>query len=196
MLSITARFVARANRKLAQQTVCRTMSALTIDKSPKEVALEDLPRLDPAKLFTEVDDTSIRTQLAKLREIENDLASQVALKQEPMDWAHWQSNIQFPGLVDELKKIHESIPVPNIEEEKRRIAKETEETFNPIIEEFAKLAKEAEEEMMTLEKRADDVTYLRDNIRELTVDEFLDKYPTVKASIEEDIANNRWLVTD
>lgn len=195
MLRSTARVVARTTQISIPRTFSRMMSSLTIDNSPKEVTLEDLPRLNPAEFFKGLDDNAVRVQLSKLREIENELVSQMSTKEEPLDWAHWQSDVHFPGLVDELKEIHENIPVPNVEEEKKRLAMETEETFGPIIKEFTRLAEEAEEEMVALEKRAADVTYLRDNVRDLTVDEFLEKYPTVKASIEDDIANNRWFVS-
>lgn len=157
--------------------------------------MDDYPRLNPAEFFKEIDDNAVRAQLSKLREVENDIASQMRIEEEPLDWAHWQSSVQFPGLVDELKKIRESIKMPDIEEEMRVHEKKLEDTFGQIIVEFERMAEDAEEEMVALEKRAANITYLRDNVRDLTVDEFLEKYPTVKASIEDDIANNRWLVS-
>lgn len=192
MLATTARLVTRATRSNVARTMPRALSSLTINTSPKEVALEELPRFEPSEWFKSFDEAAIRSHLAKLRDIENDLLSSMSTKEEPLDWDHWNSVIKYPGLVDELKKIHESLPIPDVEEEKKRLVAATEATFAPMIAEFEKLAIEGEAETVELEKRAAEVTYLRDNVGELTVEEFLEKYPGVKASIEDDIANNRW----
>eukprot|EP00177_Eucheuma_denticulatum_P006356 GFKZ01011587.1.p1 GENE.GFKZ01011587.1~~GFKZ01011587.1.p1 ORF type:complete len:197 (+),score=46.12 GFKZ01011587.1:97-687(+) len=192
MLATTARLVTRTARSNIARSMPRALSSLTINTSPKEVALEEIPRFEPSEWFKSFDEAAIRGHLAKLRDIENELVSSMAAQEESIDWDHWKSVIKYPGLVDELKQIHESMPVPDAEEEKKRLAEAAEATFAPIIAEFEKLAMEGEAETVELEKRAAEVTYLRDNLGELTVEEFLEKYPGVKASIEDDIANNRW----
>lgn len=196
MLATTARLVSRATRSNVARTMPRAMSSLTINTNPEQVALEDMPRFEPAEWFKSFDEAAIRGHLAKLRDIENDIVSSMMAEGEPLDWDQWRSTIKYPGLVDELKQIHDSLPVPDVEEEKKRLVTETEATFAPIIAKFEQMAADGEAATVELEKRAAEVTYMRDNVADLTVEEFLDKYPGVKASIEDDIANNRWFAEE
>lgn len=156
----------------------------------------DIKRFQPQEWFASFEDPIVRAELNKIREVENDLLQTVSAKTVPIDWSYWAEEIKYPGIVDELKEMHESTPVPDIESEQAKAEEQIESIFNPIIEEFSKLASEAEAETKELEKRAEEVAYLRENIKELSVDEFLEKYPTVKKSIEDDLANNRWFVRD
>ncbi|PXF48543.1 ATP synthase subunit d, mitochondrial [Gracilariopsis chorda] len=156
----------------------------------------EIQSFDPSQWFPQFSDTAVRSELSKIRDIESELMQALDVKEVPIDWEQWNIQIKYPGLVDELKSLYEATPVPDIAETKKAIDDEIEAVFQPIIEEFSKMAKEAEAETAELEKRCEEITYLRDNIANLTVDEFLDKYPAVKKSIEDDIANNRWFVRD
>lgn len=193
MLSIAARQLARANRGLvASRITPRAFASAAANKSTG-----DLERFEPGEWFQDFSDPQIRSQLNKLREIENDVISTVSPKMEAsLDWSEWESEIKYPGLVKELKAIHDKVPIPDVEAEKAQLAKKLDDIFTPIMAEFAQLAKDAEAETLELEKRASEITYLRDNLNKLTVDEFLEKYPSVKASIEDDIANNRWFINE
>lgn len=196
MLSLAARRLALASRgSVSMRLATRPASSAALGKA-KATRMEDFKPLEPAEWFPEFEDAGVRTQLLKLREMENDLMATVSMNSEPVDWAHWEKTIKSPGLVQELKEIHENLAIPDIAAEKEKLAKNVKEVFDPIIAEFTKLAKESEDETAKLEARAAEVTYLRDNIRDLTVEEFLEKYPTVKASIEDDIANNRWFLKE
>lgn len=197
MLSLSARRLAQVSRgSAATRIALRPSSSISLDKSQTQTEIEGLQPLEPTEWFPEFTDPAIRSQLLKLREIESELIAKVSTKGEPMDWAHWEKTVKSPGLVQELKKIHETTPIPDVEAEKAILTKNIDEVFDPIIAEFTQLAKDAEEETAKLEARAADVKYLRDNIRELTVEQFLEKYPKVKASIADDIANNRWFIRD
>lgn len=156
----------------------------------------EIQSFDPNQWFPQFSDSAVRSELSKIRDIESELMQALEVKEIPIDWDHWNTQIKYPGLVDELKSLYENTPVPDVTETRKAIDEQIDSVFQPIIDGFSKMAKEAEEETARLEKRCEEVTYLRDNLTELTVDEFLDKYPAVKKSIEDDIANNRWFVRD
>lgn len=193
MLSVAARQLARSNHGLVASRIApRAFASAAADKSTEELA-----RFEPGEWFQDFSDPQIRSQLNKLRDLENDIISTVSPKMDTsLDWSEWESEIKYPGLVKELKAIHDKVPIPDVDEEKAQLSKKLDDIFNPIMAEFAQLAKEAEAETLQLEERANEVTYLRDNLNKLSVDEFLEKYPSVKASIEDDIANNRWFVNE
>lgn len=186
----------RATRAFRSAPVAAKDLELQLDTTAAPKSIEDLKRFEPNKWFPEFKDPSIRNELNKIREMESDLITTVTTEVTPVDWEYWRSEIKHPGLVDDLKAIYDASPIPDVEAERARLQKSIEAAFNPILAELNQLSKDSEAETMALEKRAEEITYLRDNIKDLTVDEFLAKYPTVKASIEDDIANNRWYLRE
>ncbi|CDF39931.1 unnamed protein product [Chondrus crispus] len=194
MLRQLAVGVLRGTRDTAGSRVAsRALATTAVEKAAPAGQTE---RFKPTDWFQEFQDPQIRSQLNSLRELEDDAIRMVSADATTINWDEWESSVKYPGLVKELKEIHENAPVPDVTAEKEIFAKKLDELFDPILAEFAKLGKEAEETVVELEQRASEVTFLRDNIDTLTVDEFLEKYPTVKASIEDDIANNRWFVSE
>lgn len=194
MLRQLAIGVLRGTRDTAGSRVAsRALATTAVEKA---VPAGQTERFNPADWFQEFQDPQIRSQLNSLRELENDAINRVSADPINVNWDEWESSVKHPGLVKELKEIHENAPVPDVAAEKELFAKNLDELFDPIIAEFAKLGKEAEESVVELEQRASEVSFMRDNIETLTVDEFLERYPTVKASIEDDIANNRWFVSE
>jgi hypothetical protein len=155
---------------------------------------DEFQRLDPADYFTENTDPSVRAELGRLRAIEDEVIASVSQDVPTIDWDEWRKEIRYPGLVDELKRIHDSIQVPDVEKERENLVASMREAFEPILENFKKLALEAEESSRHLEKRLEEVNYLHDNIADIPLDEFLEKYPKVKEQIEDDVKNNRWFV--
>lgn len=149
---------------------------------------------DHEAILQDFDEPAIRTELNKLREVETDLKNTLDAKSAPVDWEHWRKEIAYPGLVDEVKEIFDAMPPIDIEEQKEKAEKQVNDVFDPIIAHYETLSKEAEAEVAELEKKLDEVTFLRDNISNLSVQEFLEKYPAVKKALEDDIKNNRWFV--
>lgn len=176
----------------SQQIAPRFLSATAVSGSDNS----SIEQFDPSKWFPEVKDLSIRAELNKIREHESEILSLLDQQSDPIDWDKWAQEISYPGLIDEMKKAYDAIPIPNFEEQAKESEAQIEQTFEPIIKKFEQIAKEKEEEIANLEKRIDETTFLRDNIENLTIDEFLEKYPTVKESIEKDIRENKWFVSD
>lgn len=153
------------------------------------------PKVEDRESILEVfDDPSVRAELNKLREIESDLKNTLDAETAPIDWEHWAKQITYPHLVDEIKEIYESTPDPDIEHHMEIAKKKVNEIFDPMIAEYEALAKESESGTAELEKKLEEVTFLKNNFRNLSVEEFLEKYPAFRKSIEEDIKNNRWFV--
>lgn len=157
---------------------------------------EQLQPFEPSKWFPDITDATFRSQLTKIREIENDVLESVNQKEEFIDWAQWKKEIYYPGLVDDLKTLYDATPIPNVEEETKAMDKKIDEIFEPIVQELTVLAKESESQIADLEKRIEDLSFLRDNLAEIPIDEFLEKYPAIQKSIEEDVINNKWFVND
>lgn len=189
MLSLTARRLIRNPRYLPT-------GALYARQSSTNVAVDEsaIDAIGPDQLAKEFDDSKIRSELAKLRQTEAELMAQLDKPSVSIDWDKFSENIKFPGLIDELKQIYESTEPPNVDEEKAKAAAQIESVFNPIIEQYDTLAKEAEEDTLKLEKEMEEINFMRDNIKDMPIDEFLKKYPSVKKSVEDDIANNKWFV--
>lgn len=179
--------------QMIRGTMLRRMSSAA---PPTTGSIDDVTPFDPTQFFTDVDDAQVRSQLNKLRELEIEITSKLSSKMDAMDWSHWDSVIKYPGLVKELKNVHESMPLPDVKAVQEEFVKKAEDTFNPIIEEFEKLAVESEAEVKELEERAAEVAYMADNLKEMTVEEFLDKYPELRKGIEDDVKNNRWFVSE
>lgn len=149
---------------------------------------------DREAILKDFDEPAIRSELNKLREVENDIKSALDSRTTPIDWDSWRKEIAYPDFVDEVKEIYDSVPPLDVEEHKEKARKKVDEVFDPIISQYEALSKEAEAETIELEKKMDEVTFLRDNIQNLSVEEFLEKYPAVRKSLEDDIKNNRWFV--
>ena len=187
MLATTARYTSRLSRTASRLAPTRALSST----APTESQL-----LDPNSVFSEFDAASIRSEVNKLREIENEIYQTVSTPVAAVDWKQWESDIKYPEFVAELKELHDSTPEPDVAEETAKIQKEIEDVFDPIIAKFEKLAEESAQETAELEAEVAKFTDLRENITELPMDEFLDRFPTVKKSIEDDITNNRWFVRE
>lgn len=167
-------------------------SVVKIDTSVQAKDLSDFKRMNSAELFADYVDNAARAELGKIRDIEEELMATASVEPEPIDWAHWRKEIKHPDIVDELKVIHEDTPPASADAEMARMQKVIEDTFNPMLVELQKAAAEAEAEAAEYEKQAEEMSYLHDNIADLTVDEFLEKFPTVKASIEKDLEQGKW----
>lgn len=163
---------------------------------PPTTEFSEWKRINPSEWLAEFPDGAARSELAKIRDVEDEIISTVNVEAEPIDWDHWRNEIRYPGLVDELKLIHDDTPMPDMEAEKKRLQQAVEDTFNPVIAELEKVAADVEQETVELEKRAADAQYLHDNIRELTVEEVLEKFPAIRESIEKDVKENRWFVEE
>lgn len=167
-------------------------SAMKLDNSALPKDLSEFKRLNGAEYFSEYADASARSELGKIRDIEDEMIATLTAEAEPIDWAHWRKEIKHPTIVDELKVLHNETPAANTDDERARMEKVIEDTFNPMLQELRNAASEAEAEAAEYEKQAEEISYLHDNIADLSVDEFLEKYPTVKASIEKDLQEGKW----
>lgn len=193
MLAHALRRIALAPRPLAPRPLA------PIATGARRLATSTSPTtelLDPSTWTQNFDMDAARVELQKIRDIENDLKASMDIKTTPIDWEHWQSEISYPGLVDELKAALETVPVPNVEEEFAKISKEIDSTFDPIIAQCDSLANEAASETAELEARISEIKYMSDNIEEMPIDEFLERNPGFKKAIEEDIENHRWFGED
>ncbi len=171
-------------------------SVAKIDTTVPNKDLGDYKRLSGAELFADHIDAAGRAELGKIRDIEDELIANVSAEFEPIDWEHWRKEIKHPGVVDELKVMHEETPPTDVEAEKMRVQKVVEDTFNPMLAELQKLTADAEVEAEEYEKKAEEMNYLHDNLSTMTVDEFLERYPTVKESIEKDIEDGKWFAEE
>jgi ATP synthase D chain, mitochondrial (ATP5H) len=154
----------------------------------------DYVRFKPSEYFGDSTDKNVRAELQRIKVLEEEAIAAVTQEVPDIDWDYWRSQIRYPGLVDELKAAHDALPVPDVEKERERLMKAVEDVFNPLLAKIKQLALEAEESGKDLEKRLDEVNYLRDGMMDITIDEFLEKYPAVKKSIAKDVEMNRWLV--
>jgi ATP synthase D chain, mitochondrial (ATP5H) len=158
------------------------------------VAPEDYVRLNPADYFSDFEDSSVLAELGRLRAIEDEAIAVITQEVAPIDWDEWKKEIRYPGLVDELKAVHDAVPMPDVEKERERLVAVVRSAFEPVLATLKKLALDAEESSAHMQKRLEEVNYLHDNVAEIPIDEFLEKYPKVKEQIEDDIKNSRWFV--
>lgn len=167
-----------------------------IDTAGPAKDLAEFKRVSGAELFADHIDAAGRAELGKIRDIEDELVATVSTEHEPIDWEQWSKEIKHPGIVDELKVMHDGTPQMDTETERKRMQKVVEDTFNPMLDELSKLAAESEAEAKEYEQKAGEMDYLHDNISSMSIDEFLEKYPTVKESIEKDIENGKWFTEE
>lgn len=195
---VLARPVATAfqTRPFSASTPNNDTAVVKVDNSAPTMDLSDYKRPNPTDMFADVADSAARVELSKIRDLEDEMVSSVSAEVEPIEWDQWRKDIRYPGLVDELKVLHDATPVPDVEAEKQRLQKIVEDTFNPMLVDLQQMAQDAEVEAQEFEKQADEMNYLHDNLREMSVDEFLEKYPSVKESIEKDIEGNRWFTEE
>ncbi|CAN8066469.1 unnamed protein product [Agarophyton chilense] len=156
----------------------------------------EMEQFDPTKLFQEFSDSSVRSELSKIRDVEAELLQAISVKDAPIEWEQWKKEINYPGLVDELKSAYEAVPAPDVEDARKKADEQVTATFKPIIEELSALAQEAEAEAEELEKQCEEIAFLKDNFSEMPIDDFLEKFPTVKKSLEDDISNNKWFLRE
>jgi hypothetical protein len=151
-------------------------------------------RFDPSKWLTDETDPQVHAELARIRAAEDDAIAAVTQEVPEIDWEAWRKEIAYPGLVDELKAAHDAVPVPNVEEERARLQQAVHDAFSPLLAKLEKHAEDAEANSKVYQARLEEITHLHDNVASMPIDEFLAKYPAVKKSIEDDVANNRWFV--
>lgn len=159
------------------------------------VSIQEYKRFNPSEWFSDVDDPSVRKELSRIRSLEDDAIAQVSKEIPAIDWDKWRSKINTPGVVDEIKAAHDSIEVPSVVEEQKRLQKEVIDAFAPIIKEAEELAIEADKSAKELQMQLEEYTYLNEKLSDLTIDEVLERFPQMKKEIEDDIANNRWLLS-
>lgn len=188
MFSSLARHIARNHSRITAQTTLRHFCAASNAGNVVTTTSEH------DAILADFDNAGIRTELNKLRELETDLMSTLDEKTVPIDWDHWKNEISYPNLVEEVKQIYDDIPPVDIDQHLELAKKKVDEVFDPIIAEYEQVAKESEASAAALEKEIEKATFMRDNIKDLSVEEFLEKYPSFKKSVEDDILNNRWFV--
>lgn len=190
MLAAVARSAARAPRRLSP--IGKTLRKASTAASNQMTT--EMEHLEPEKYFAEMDDANVKSHMNKLRNAENDLLTAINAKAAPLDWDAWKKDIKYPGLVDELKQIYDDIPVPDIKAEQEKARQHVDNIFDPIIKDYEQVAEEAEKDTVELEKEVQEYTQVRDNIRNISLEDFLKKYPSVTKDIEQDVENNRWYV--
>jgi len=171
-------------------------SASTTTTNNNSNSVSEFKRVNAAELFSEYIDPSARAELSKIRELEDEILSTASMEVPDIDWATWKAEINHPTLVDDLKVMHDATPLADGAAETARLTKVVEETFKPMLAELEQLAAEAETEAAVYEKKAAEISYLHDNVATLPIDEFLEKYPTVKKAIEKDIEEGKWFQDD
>lgn len=206
MLSLFASRAAQRGAAIGRTRVPSLLRGLsTVVNSPKSgdggnipveiSSIEEHKRFDPSEWFTDVEDASVRKELSKVRAIEEDLISELSKELPPIDWDAWRAQVRVPGFVDEMKAAYDSIEMPNFDEECKQARKDVEEAFAPLLKQVEQAMKETDKDAESMRAQLDEMTYFHDNIREITVDEVLEKYPKMREEIEDDIANNRWFVS-
>lgn len=180
--------------------VARALST-ELDKSTKlsgEVqkvtSVNELKRPGINELFSDVDDSSIKSELARIRVMEDEAIASLTDDVPEIDWDEWRKKIRYPGLVDEMKASYDATTIPDMEDERKRLTEAVHNAFEPILQSLKDLAADAEKSGAQVEEELANVRYMRENFKDLTVDEFLERYPSIKKTIESDIANNRWFV--
>lgn len=156
--------------------------------------MDEYERFDPSKWLTDETAPQVRAELARIRQAEDEAIDAVTGEVPDIDWAMWKETIVYPGLVDELKAAYESVPVPDFETERERMHAEVNAAFEPLLAKLAKHAKEAEESSKMYKSRLEEISHLEKNLAEMPIDDFLEKYPAVRKTIEEDVKNNKWFV--
>lgn len=170
----------------------RPLSAAAASPPDAATGTAPAPTISRESIFTDFDDVGLRSELNKLRDVENDLMAKVNETSPDIDWDHWRGVIKYPGVVDEMKVAYDSVPVADIPAEMEKARIQVDEVFDPMIKEYKEMAEEAEKETLRLEKSVEEVSFFRDNIKTLTVEEFLEKHPAMKKAIEDDVRNNKW----
>jgi ATP synthase D chain, mitochondrial (ATP5H) len=200
MLSRSVLRFARSRAHAARNapSVSRALSAdasasLTVPEK-KSVSVEDYQRFDPSNWLAGEGAPQVRAELARIRQAEDDAIAAVTEDVPEIDWDVWRKEISYPGLVDELKAAHDSVKVPSVEEERLRLQAEVTAAFEPLLAKLKQHAIDAENNSTKYKRRLEEITYLHDNVASMPIDEFLEKYPAVKKSIEDDIKNNKWFV--
>lgn len=159
-------------------------------------SLSEFKRVNASELFSEYIDPSARAELGKIRDLEDEILTTASMEVSDIDWTSWKKEINHPTIVDDLKVMHDATPLADGEAEKVRLQKVVEETFKPMLAELEQLTTAAESEAAEYEKKAAEISYLHDNVANMPVDDFLEKYPTVKKAIEKDIQEGKWFQDD
>lgn len=191
--ALSAAPVSRTAPSLVRALSADVSTALTAPPK-KDVSVDEYERFDPSKWLSSESAPQVRAELARIRQAEDETIDAVTGEVPDIDWAMWQKTIAYPGLVDELKAAYESVPVPNFEAERERMHAEVNAAFEPLLAKLKKHATDAEANSKLYTKRLEEISHLESNVAEMPIDDFLEKYPAVRKSIEDDVKNNKWFV--
>lgn len=200
MLSRSALLLARNSARAARngpsfsRTVSADASTALTTPEQKKVAVNDYERFDPSKWLSGEGAPQVRAELARIRQAEDEAIEAVTHEVPDIDWGSWQKEIAYPGLVDDLKAAHDSVPMPNFESERQRLQAEVNATFEPLLAKLKQHALDAEANAKAYKQRLEEISTLHDGVATMPIDEFLEKYPAVKKSIEDDVKSNKWFV--
>lgn len=187
----------RPSAALASRAFCTAPAKVstTLDAVPyTKQSMGDHARFDPSQWLTNETDPSVRSELTRIRQAESETIAALSKDVPDIDWDHWESQIDAPGLVAKLKKAYSEVPILNMDEERERMQKEIREKFEPLLMKVEAHAIEAGENEKLYKKRLEEVRHLHDNLEEIPLEDFLAKYPAVKKSLEDDILKNKWFV--
>lgn len=187
--------VSRSAPPLARALATNVSTSLVApEKAAKEVSVGEYERFDPSKWLSAESAPQVRAELARIRQAEDEAIDAVTGEVPDIDWGMWKKSIAYPGLVDELKAAYESVPVPNFDKERERMQAEVNAAFEPLLAKLAKHAKDAEASSKEFKIRLEEISHLEKNLADMPIDDFLEKYPAVRKSIEDDVKNNKWFV--
>jgi len=110
----------------------------------------------------------------------------------PISQDYWKATISYPGIVDEIKSVYDKFEPPSYEAHFQEWQAKINEEYKPVLAEVTKMAEDAEAYKASIEKEMAKTEDLLANIKTMTVEEYLEKNPKVRADIEEDLKNDRW----
>ncbi len=139
-------------------------------------------------------DQTVKSDLARIRAAEDEAVASVSGSVPEIDWGAWKEEIAYPGIVDEMKAVHDSIPVPDFSAERDRLQALVREEFEPMLAAIEQAAADSEANSKQYEGRLVEMTALDKGLKDITMEEYLEKYPEVKKSIADDMAAHKWLV--
>jgi len=163
-----------------------------VDKLPLESRPGPFPALE-MDAFVKAEDDEVLRRAVSFRKTLDDISDKMRVTPVDLDWAHWRNEIATPGVVDQLKAEWESLPVPDVEGQKKDLEMELNSLFAPFLEKATELEKEAEELHAWALQEAEKVDMQIANLPSLTVEEYLDMNPDVKARVNQEIEEHQWL---
>lgn len=111
-------------------------------------------------------------------------------KLQPIDWSYYTDRVSKPGLVEEFQKKYSSFSMPYPEDKTSAELAENEKEIEKLSLETIKNAKE---EAVALKEVLKTINAQK-SFEDMTVDEYLDNKPALRAQMEKDIENYKWYV--